>query len=264
MKNSLILIICILASIFLIYQGYSYIFKNRETMQSFSKSPLSNGLKQNMIKQNIWSSNCPVPLERLNLLKVSYIDFEGIEHHDGLLVVHDVVADYVIAIFRRLYENKFPIANVNLINDYNGDDDKSMKDNNSSAFNCRNILNSNDLSIHSYGLAIDINPVQNPYLVGNYEYGKANLAVYPALGIEYINRRNIRAGMVESIVTANGENVIDIFSKYGFTVWGGDWNTPIDWHHFQVTREQAQIIAKLPYLEGVDFFNSLVKEKISN
>ena len=180
-------------------------------------------------------------------------------------MVHDVVADHIIAIFRNLYENKFPISSINLINDYKGNDEKSMEDNNSSGFNCRSIPNSNIISIHSYGLAIDINPVQNPYLVTNYEFRKANITVFPAQGVEYINRRNIRTGMVETVINnTSQETVVDIFQKHGFTVWGGNWNSPIDWHHFQVTREQAEIISQLSYQEGVEFFNSLVSSKAQN
>ena len=265
MQKIIILIACFLSGFFIIYLGYNFIYKDNSSMQSFSKAPLSNGLRQDMIKNNIWSPNCPVSLDRLNVLKLSYVDFDGNEHHDGSLVVHDVVADHIIAIFRNLYENKFPISSINLINDYKGNDEKSMEDNNSSGFNCRSIPNSNIISIHSYGLAIDINPVQNPYLVTNYEFRKANITVFPAQGVEYINRRNIRTGMVETVINnTSQETVVDIFQKHGFTVWGGNWNSPIDWHHFQVTREQAEIISQLSYQEGVEFFNSLVSSKAQN
>lgn len=230
-------------------------------MQNFSKSSLSSGLRQDMIKNNIWSPNCPVSLDRLDILRISYIDFDGNEHHDGSLVVHDVVSDHVLEVFKNLYENKFPISSMNLINEYKGNDEKSMEDNNSSAFNCRNIANTKLLSIHAYGLAIDINPLQNPYLINKYELGKTNVAVFPPQGMEYINRRNIRTGMVETMIDyVNKSTVIDVFHKNGFTVWGGDWNEPLDWHHFQVTREQAKIIARLSYEEGRKFFNSLVSE----
>ena len=209
--------------------------------------------------KNIWSSNCPVPLDRLNLLKVSYVDFEGNEHHDGMLVVMDVAADHVLKIFKTLYDKKFPLASVNLMNDYNGSDEKSMEENNSSAFNCRIIQNTKVLSLHSYGLAIDINPQQNPYLLNKYEIGKTHVAVYPPMGMEFINRRKIRTGMVESVID-NNKTVIDIFNQHGFTVWGGDWMEPLDWHHFQVTREQAEALAKMPYKEGLEFFNQLASE----
>jgi hypothetical protein len=241
-------------------KGYDLIFQENKIMKNFSKSPLENKLRQDMIKKNIWSSNCPVSLDRLNLLTLSYIDFDGNEHHEGQLIVHDVIADHALTIFKKLYENKFPISSIKLINDYNGDDDKSMEDNNSSAFNCRTIANSDRPSLHSYGMAIDINPLQNPYLATEYEEGKINIPVQPSLGMEYINRTNIRPGMVETTLK-NNSSVIDIFKDNGFSIWGGNWNYPIDWHHFQVTREQAVTISQLSYSKGIELFKKIVSQK---
>lgn len=265
MKKNLILIACFISSVVIIYLGYNFMYQTAIPMQNFSKSRLSSDLREDMIRKNIWSPECPVSLDRLNILKISYIDFDGNEHQDGKLVVHDVVADHVLAVFKNLYENKFPIFNMNLINDYNGDDKKSLEANNSSSFNCREVVNGTRMSIHAYGLAIDINPLQNPYLATEYESGKTSVEVLPAQGMEYINRRNIRPGMVENILNnTNKSTVVDVFRKNGFTVWGGDWNYPIDWQHFQVTREQAEAIAKLSYEEGVEFFNNLVSGKVAS
>jgi hypothetical protein len=245
-------------TIFILFIGYNVLYMKKSEMESFSKSNLDSKLRQDLIKKKIWSSQCPVALDRLNLLKVSYIDFDGKEHHDGKLMVFDVVADHVLAIFKTLYQQKFPIASINLINDYNGDDKASMAENNSSAFNCRTIGNSKLSSIHSYGLAIDVNPQQNPYLITQYEFGKVTIPIEPALGMEYINRANIRAGMVETVIDTNSkETVVDIFRKHGFTIWGGKWDNPIDWHHFQLTREQSEMIIRLSYEEGLEFFNRL-------
>lgn len=258
MHKNFIIAIYSIVIIILLFIGYNLIYKEEKQMDNFSKSILNNKLRQDMIKKNIWMPACPVPLDRLNILRISYVDFEGVEHHDGSLMVYDVVADHVLAIFKELFDKKFPIANVSLINEYNGNDELSMENNNSSAFNCRNIANTNIISIHSYGLAIDINPQQNPYLITKHEIGKKAVPVYPSLGMEYLNRVNIRTGMVESVVNnKTKETVIDIFYKHGFTIWGGNWNDPIDWHHFQLTREQAEIIIKLPYEQGVEFFNKL-------
>ena len=262
MRRIIILATCLIVTIFILFKGYDIIFSKSIPMNDFSKAPLDNKLRQDMIKKNIWSSNCPVSLDRLNLLRVSYIDFDGNEKHNGAIIVHDVVADHVLSIFKELYDKKFPIASINLINEYDGNDEKSMEHNNSSAFNCRNISNSKLPSIHSFGLAIDINPQQNPYLLTEYEPGKTHIPVFPALGMQYLNRTNIRAGMVESVIDDNSrETVIDIFHKHGFTIWGGSWNFPIDWHHFQLTREQSETIIKLPFQQGLDFFNKIASSK---
>lgn len=145
-RNILILLYTIIIGV-LIFLGYRSIDKKENQMDNFSKSPLNDKLKQEMIKKNIWNIKCPVSLDRLNLVKVSYIDFEGIEHNNGKLVVHDVVADRVIEIFKELFEKRFPIASINLINEYSGNDELSMEDNNTSAFNCRNIASSTTPSI---------------------------------------------------------------------------------------------------------------------
>jgi hypothetical protein len=259
MKKYIALSLCF---ILIALKGYGLISQENKTMSKFSKSPLENQLRQDMIKKNVWTSNCPVSLDRLNLLTLSYIDFDGNEHHDGQLIVHDIIADHALTIFKELYENKFPIASIKLIHEYNGDDDQSMEANNSSAFNCRTITNSNRPSLHSYGMAIDINPLQNPYLVTEYEAGKTNIPVQPSLGMEYVNRTNIRPGMVETILN-NNSSVIGLFKDHGLSIWGGTWNYPIDWHHFQVTREQAVTISQLSYSQGVAFFEKIVSKKIN-
>jgi hypothetical protein len=231
-------------------------------MHSFTKSRLSIALQEEMIEQKIWQDNCPVSLDRLMLLKISYIDFYGNEQHDGEMVIFDVLADNVLSIFYALYLNRFPIEKIKLINAYAGDDDKSMADNNSSAFNFRVIMGSEDFSIHSYGMAIDINPKQNPYLLTEYSINKLVVPVYPPEGMEYINRKNIRPGMVENILGNDSrDTVVDLFKEHGLTVWGGDWNFPIDWHHFQVTRKQAEKLTKLSYVEGLEFYNSILVAK---
>jgi hypothetical protein len=130
-----------------------------------------------------------------------------------------------------------------------------MAANNSSAFNYRKIaIDGNDaISIHSYGLAIDINPVQNPY-VGNFkdhltkDCGTAE--VWPKAGIQYMNRRNRRPGMVEEIV--------DIFSLNGFRDWGGNWNDLQDYHHFQTPRILAELLAEMDARHAYDFFDYYV------
>jgi hypothetical protein len=240
--------------------GLMFLLLKKEKENSsgkFFSQELSHSMKQEMIRKNIWSPRCPVAIDRLRMLNISYIDFEGNSNHDGKIMVHDVVVDAVLKIFQELYDRRFPISSINLINKYDGDDEISMEHNNSSSFACRRTPNSKMLSLHSYGLAIDINPQQNPYLVTQYEMGKNSIPIFPSLGMEYINRKNIRAGMVETTFD-NNYSVVDIFYKYGFTIWVGKWNDPIDWHHFQLTREQAEIIAKLPYNEGLQFFNKTV------
>ncbi len=196
-------------------------------------------------EKGIWKDYCPVRVERLCKVQVSYLGFEGVPHHDGEIVVLDAVAEHVRRIFAALYEAEFPIASIRPIEMFDGDDEASMAANNSSAFNCRAIAGSKILSIHSYGLAIDINPAQNPYVVRQ-DVERGIMQVFPPQGIDYLNRANQRQGMVEPIV--------EIFRQHGFTLWGGHWNDPLDWHHFQTPRSVAELLAVMVPGHATTFF----------
>ena len=212
--------------------------------KDFRSKPLSSLLKKSMVSQNIWSQNCPIPLERLVLLKLKHFNFSG-NKKNGEMVVLDVAAKGTLAIFYALYNAKFPIHKIRLINEYLGNDNKAMRDNNSSAFNCRKIAGSSDFSIHAYGLAIDINPMQNPIICGD--------KILPSQGANYIDRSDIRPGMVENKYNGK-ETVIELFARNGFTIWGGNWQSPVDLHHFQPTRDIARIIANSTIEEGAKAF----------
>lgn len=227
----------------------------------FSKEDISESLRSEMIAKNIWNRNCPVLIQRLVLLKLSYVDFKDTENHDGQMVVFDVVADDVINIFKILYKQRFPINSIRLMNDFDGDDNKSLQANNTSCFNCRQIMNSDTYSIHSYGMAIDINPLQNPCLDTEYKHGKKAIDVLPPDGMKYMNRNKIRPGMVESVIdNMTGATVTDLFAQNGFNIWGGQWNFPIDLHHFQVSSDASKKIASLPFDRGIQYFASMLKK----
>ncbi len=166
-----------------------------------------------------WHDGCPVPLADLRHLTLTYRGFDGADHA-GELVVASSVADEVVAIFRQLYQDGYPIESMRLVDDFGGDDDASMTANNTSAFNCRPVTGGGGFSEHSYGTAIDVNPVQNPYLSGS--------TVLPAAGRAYLDRPD------EPGVIHDGDAVVAAFAAYGFS-WGGDWSGPIDYQHFSVT-----------------------------
>jgi hypothetical protein len=189
----------------------------------FLISPLSQ-IRVAGIKSCVeWSENCPVSLDRLVSVKIIHKDFKG---HDqsGELIVLDVLAENVLTIFTELYELAFPIHSAIPVDEFGGDDVLTMNANNSSAFNCRRVMNTDRWSSHAYGAAIDINPVQNPYVLINDEAHTAK--IYPNGGTKYLNRGIQEAGMVEAIAP--------IFKKHGFKDWGGAWRSPLDYHHFQV------------------------------
>lgn len=220
---------------------------------SFSIKLLDPSYKKKLEKEGLWKSDCPVSLERLRVVQIVYRTFEG-KTKEGEVIVLEAVSPFVMRIFQELLEEDFPLHKVIPIDHYKGNDDASMADNNSSAFNYRPIAGKKILSIHSYGLAIDINPIQNPYMGNSFinEHKQCGaIEVWPTKGLEYVNRRHQRPGMVEPIV--------DIFYKYGFRDWGGDWQDLMDYHHFQTPRFLANLLADMDPDHADDFFKWYVE-----
>lgn len=169
--------------------------------------------------ESSWRAGCPVPLSDLRYLTLTYRGFDGTDH-TGELVVAASVTDAVVATFRQLYADGYPIASMRLVDDFGGDDDASMAANNTSAFNCRPVTGGGGFSEHSYGTAIDVNPVQNPYVSGS--------SVLPPAGQAYADRPQ-SPGVIH-----DGDAVVTAFATHGFT-WGGDWHSPIDYQHFSLS-----------------------------
>jgi hypothetical protein len=187
----------------------------------------------------------PVGCDRLTVVRFPYVDFSGARHDNGELMVLDAVAPEVSQLFHALYRRRFPLARARLIDHYGGNDEASMRDNNTSAFNQRAVTGGGPPSLHAYGLAIDINPVQNPFLQPG---DTGMMRVSPPAGAAYLNRRAGRPGKPPRAGMA--ENLVGLFAAAGFTVWGGDWDTPLDYQHFQFSRELAQRLAALPEREA--------------
>jgi hypothetical protein len=163
-----------------------------------------------------WHAGCPVPPGQLRLLRLPYRDFAG-GRRTGELVVNARVVDDVVAVFRSLYRASFPIRSLRLVDEFGGSDDESMAADNTSAFNCRNAVGGSGWSQHAYGLAVDINPRENPYVYG----GK----VLPPEGAAYRDRSDRRRGMAYP-----GSAVNRAFAAQGWS-WGGRWRNP-DYQHF--------------------------------
>lgn len=226
------------------------------THPAFTHSPLPPSVQNDMMDAGVWSAHCPIPLNRLNLVQFSYHDFSGIIHYDGSVVVLDVLAPHVENIFRHLFLQRFPLQSAKRIEVFEGSDDSSMAANNSSAFNYRPISGTNTLSIHSYGAAIDVNPVQNPCLCHPKVIPDMNYSVvevWPSDGTEFLNRTNQRPGMVEPIVA--------LFTDNGFRDWGGSWDHIVDYHHFQIHRPLAELLADMPKRHGDALFKAYVMDE---
>ncbi|MGH3424998.1 MAG: M15 family metallopeptidase [Nocardioidaceae bacterium] len=168
-----------------------------------------------------WEPGCPVPIEDLRVVQMRYWGFDD-RAHKGRLVVNSDVADAVVRVFEKIYEARFPIRRMEPVVNYGGSDDASMAADNTSSFNCRPITGTTDRwSIHSYGRAIDINTVENPYVKGS--------LVLPDAGREFLDRADVRPGMITA-----GDLVNRAFAAEGFD-WGGSWTSLKDFQHFERT-----------------------------
>ncbi|EDM66390.1 MAG: M15 family metallopeptidase [Moritella sp.] len=226
------------------------------TLLSVSAANITELSKQDcraMTNAGVMSPSAPVQCDRLRKIQFNYIDFQNKQHNNGSIIVMDAVSPYIAAIFERLYQLQFPINKAQPIRLYQGNDDLSMADNNTSAFNYRPIAGKRSLSIHAYGLAIDINPKQNPFV----EFGEQGSASFkPVDGAKYANRMQFRYGKEQRQGFA--EDVVATFADNGFLYWGGFWNTPIDYQHFQVSRNMANLMSAMPADHASQFFDNYV------
>ena len=166
-----------------------------------------------------WRPGCPVPLADLRYVSVTHRGFDGVDRQ-GELVVHADAAQDVVTVFRALFEAGYPVRSMRLVDDFDASDDDSMAADNTSAFNCRAITGGSGWSEHAYGRAIDLNPVENPYVRGS--------SVAPSEGRRYADRPDLPG------VIHDGDEVVRAFAAVGW-LWGGDWESPIDYQHFSPT-----------------------------
>jgi hypothetical protein len=201
---------------------------SQSMIDSFYYEELTDEIKER-INGKSYGKNCDVPYEELRYVKVLHYGFDG-EIHEGELIVNQAIAQDVVDIFKELYEEKYPIERMVLVDDYDADDNASMAANNSSAFNYRVIEGTNRTSFHGYGLAIDINPLYNPYVRKD---GKKTV-VTPENGARYEDR-NLDC----EYYIKKGDACYQAFVKRGFT-WGGDWKSKKDYQHFQKSLEDTR------------------------
>lgn len=174
--------------------------------------------------QNIsYQENPDISTEELRYLRVLHMGFDG-QTHIGELIVNQEIQQDILEIMKELYENSYPIEKMILIDAYGAEDEASMADNNTSAFNYRKIAGSSSLSKHSLGLAIDINPKFNPCVrIGE----QGEVSVEPANSLEYADRSQEFSYKIDT-----GDLCVQLFLAHGFT-WGGNWNSLKDYQHFE-------------------------------
>lgn len=185
---------------------------------------VSSALPKNVIRLmrgKSYPGGTLLPLEDLRYVTVKHAGFDG-KTHKGHLVVHKDAACDVVAVFQELYLSKYPIERIRLIDHYGANDHKSMADNNSSSFCWRLTTDGTKVSYHALGLAVDINPLQNPYIKGD--------VIDPVEGAPYVRRNQNVKGMI-----FDGDAAVTAFKKRGWE-WGGDWPVEkgyVDWQHFE-------------------------------
>jgi len=190
---------------------------------SSSISPITPEIKKRMIKGSSWRNGCPVSLNDLRYLRLKHINFNG-KDVMGEIIVHKEVSVEVTEIFEALYKIGYPIRKMRLVSDYQGSDWDSIESDNTSAFNCRAATGSKKWSKHSYGKAIDINPIENPYISRKgYISHKASAS--------YRKRVHHDATYADKAVLLKNDKAVQLFKKYGWK-WGGDWSGVKDYQHF--------------------------------
>jgi D-alanyl-D-alanine carboxypeptidase len=168
-----------------------------------------------------WHPGCPVPLTDLRLITLTYRGFDG-RDHTGRLIANRDAATALVAVFRRLYAAHFPIRQMAPVYRYAGDDFRSIEADNTSAFNCRAATGSSKWSEHAYGRAIDVDPIENPYVSGGTTSHRASRP--------YLDRSRHRAGMAYE-----GGILVEAFRSVGWG-WGGSWTGVVrDYQHFSAS-----------------------------
>lgn len=169
-----------------------------------------------------YKENDNISIEELRYLRVLHMGFDG-QTHIGELLVNQSIAEDVLEIMAELYENEYAIEKMVLVDTYGADDEQSMEDDNTSAFNYREVAGTSRMSRHSLGLAIDINPKYNPYVKG----GGEAVVISPANGVDYADRSLEFAHKIDE-----NDLCYQLFTEHGFT-WGGSWNSVKDYQHFE-------------------------------
>ena len=168
-----------------------------------------------------WTADCPVSPDEVVLIELSHWGFDG-EAHDGAIVVARSEGENVAAIFEKLFDIGYPIESVIPIGDLpEGIEDDDPDYNNTSGLHCRRATGSSRWSEHAKGLAIDINPLLNPFITSR--------TLWPANSERYLDRTLGEPGMI-----IGGDSVVEAFSDHGW-LWGGYWESIKDYQHFSTS-----------------------------
>lgn len=181
--------------------------------RSSSLSPSTEALMEG----RSWRPGCPVPLSGLRMLELTYWGFDATAHWGQMVVNSDAVTS-VVGAFRSLFEARFPVRQMRLVDYFGGDDERSMAADNTSAFNCRLVPGTSTWSQHAYGRAVDVDPLENPEIRDG--------QIDPPGAAPFADRSQDRPGMI-----SHGDWAWRAFAAVGWK-WGGDWVSLQDYQHF--------------------------------
>jgi len=172
-----------------------------------------------------YKEDCTVSRDELRYIHVLHKTLEK-ETKEGELICNVAIAEDLIEIFRQLYDSDYPIEKIRLVDEYDADDERSMADNNSSCFNFRFVSHTTKVSSHGKGLAVDINPLYNPYI----KTVDGELSIEPANSTDYVDRDGDFPYKIDT-----DDLCYRLFTEHGFS-WGGNWKNSKDYQHFEKKR----------------------------
>jgi hypothetical protein len=189
---------------------------SRAASFAWSAAPLTAADRARMTGVS-WRPACPVSLDALRSVELSYWAFDG-SAQTGVLVVNRDSVSAIVGAFRALFAARFPIRQMRPVEAFGGDDESSMAADNTSAFNCRIVPGSSTWSQHAYGRAVDIDPLENPEV--------RNGVVDPPTGAPWVDRTRSDPAIIR-----HGGAAWKAFASVGWA-WGGDWVSLKDYQHF--------------------------------
>ena len=205
--------------------GSSVVSEETAGEDGFYMTEISDDLLERM-KGKSFKDDCTVQREDLRYIHVLHKDLDG-SVKEGEMVLNKYIAEDVLDIFKELYAADYPIERVRLVDEYDADDEMSMRDNNSSSFNFRFISHTTKVSKHGLGMAVDINPLYNPYV----KEVDGQTVIEPSTGEPYVDRSADFAFKIDE-----NDLCYKLFREHGFE-WGGSWTDRKDYQHFEVPDE---------------------------
>ncbi|WP_367115218.1 M15 family metallopeptidase [Actinophytocola sp.] len=175
---------------------------------------------ETVLRRSTWRAACPVGVDDLRYLTMSFWGFDG-RAHTGEMIVARTAATDVTRVFKALYDERFPLEEMRVVQASELAAAPTGDGNNTTAFVCRPAVLLGRWSAHARGLAVDVNPFHNPYVRDD--------LVLPELASSYVDRANVRPGMI-----LPGATAVRAFAAIGWR-WGGEWSTPLDLQHFSAT-----------------------------